>query len=405
MIKNILKQLWNQRKANSLIATELFLTFIFLWIIADQIFLQYEKYNRPMGFNIDNTYLIRIDELPSSARDYISQKQSGSTRKEDWINIFSRIRRVEGVEEVAASSCTHPYSGCYYGEIYMAIHGNDTITYNGASRLVSPEYFKVFRIKTPDQQSLAGQVFRHHLVLSKDLADSLAVSRRDSVTNINDNKRPYIVDLCTTVRYAETWPDTPNAYQVIPESELLNEKFKGEICVRLQDGLSEDQRLSVWKNIKAACKVNNFSFFYSQSFKEVREKSLSDNTDYIKSVCCYAMFFIVNIILAIIGTFWLRAQQRRSEIGLRIAIGATRHSIFTQLVCEGIILFSVIILPSIIVMFNIWKLEILAMGNISSLILSMLATWLLMALMITAGIWYPALQAMKIEPVEALHEE
>ena len=32
-------------------------------------------------------------------------------------------------------------------------------------------------------------------------------------------------------------------------------------------------------------------------------------------------------------------------------------------------------------------------------------TWMLMALMIVAGIWYPAYGAMKVHPAEALHDE
>lgn len=35
----------------------------------------------------------------------------------------------------------------------------------------------------------------------------------------------------------------------------------------------------------------------------------------------------------------------------------------------------------------------------------LLVTWCLMALMVIAGIWFPARQAMKIQPAEALHEE
>lgn len=404
MIKNILKQLWNQRKGNGWIATELFLVSIFLWIIADQMFLRLEDFNRPMGFNIDNTYLIKIDELPSLSKDYVSSEKSGSTRKEDLITIFSRIRKIKGVEELSASSCARPYSGCNAEGMYMAIHGNDSIAYYGMSRLVSPEYFKVFNIQIPDQDRTAGQIFQHHLVLSKDLADSLNVSRGDSVLDLNKN-RFYIVDLCTPVRYAETWSDVPNSYMVIPETELIDERFKGDICIRLQNRLSENQRLSIWENIKKSCKVNNFSFFYSESYKELRKEYISTITNDIKSDYWYTIFLIVNIFLAVIGTFWFRTQQRRSEIGLRIAIGATRHSIFTLLISEGVILLSVIMLPAIIVIFNIWKLEILIMSNYSSHFFGMLITWLLMALMIITGIWYPARQAMKIKPAEALHEE
>ena len=32
-------------------------------------------------------------------------------------------------------------------------------------------------------------------------------------------------------------------------------------------------------------------------------------------------------------------------------------------------------------------------------------TWLLMALMIVVGIWYPAYKAMRLQPAEALHDE
>ena len=33
-------------------------------------------------------------------------------------------------------------------------------------------------------------------------------------------------------------------------------------------------------------------------------------------------FMLVNVFFGIIGTFWLRAQNRRGEIGLRMALGA-----------------------------------------------------------------------------------
>lgn len=40
MIKNILKQLWNQRRSNFWIALEIALVFVFLWFILNFIFKQ-----------------------------------------------------------------------------------------------------------------------------------------------------------------------------------------------------------------------------------------------------------------------------------------------------------------------------------------------------------------------------
>lgn len=38
-------------------------------------------------------------------------------------------------------------------------------------------------------------------------------------------------------------------------------------------------------------------------------------------------------------------------------------------------------------------------------LLGSLGAWLLIALMVVIGIWFPARQAIKIQPAEALHEE
>ena len=37
--------------------------------------------------------------------------------------------------------------------------------------------------------------------------------------------------------------------------------------------------------------------------------------------------------------------------------------------------------------------------------MTVLVSWLLMALMIVLGIWYPARRAMQVQPAEALHDE
>lgn len=405
MIKNICKQLWNQRKANVWIATELFLVSIFLWIIADQILYQYNRFNRPMGFDIEDTYTIWLNQLNSSVEGYISPEESGSNSLDDLLTILSRLRKVEGVEEVAANSCARPYSSCNAQIMFMSKHGNDTITHSAIVRIVSPEHFKVFHIQAADGHSPVGNVFQYQSVLSKDLAESLKVSRGDSIKCEWANT-PLVVEICTKIRYAETLDDTSNGYLVMPEAELVRNQWPQDISIRLRDNLSEDQRIAVWKNIKAACQVNNFSFFLSNSYKDIRKEYIASTVDQIKSMGWYAAFLMINIFLGIIGTFWFRTQQRRSEIGLRQVVGASRRSIFTQLITEGIILQTVVIIPTVIVLVNAWHLDLLSPdGSLSRFLLCMLTTWLLTVIMIIAGIWYPAWQAMKVKPAEALHDD
>lgn len=405
MIKNILKQLWNQRKANAWIATELLLVSIFLWVIADRMVSQYDALSRPMGFEIEDTYLMYLDELSSTAPQYVSPEQTGSSSLEDLQTIFARIRKVNGVEALSASSCAMPYSPCNSGNMYMAVHGNDSISKHAMSRSVTPEYFKVFRILTP-QGKITGQEHRYEMVVSEDFADSLKLNRSDSIIALNYGEKVFVSEQSTKVRYAENWPDVCNAYLVIPETNLVAERWPEEICIRLRSGMSDEQRATVWERIKEASLLNNYSFFYQKSFTDIRKNYLSSSTDQIKTECWYAFFLLINIFLGVIGTFWFRTQHRRSEIALRLAVGASRRSVFALLISEGVILLSAMMILVIGIMVNISYFELLASNiTVTRFFEGMLITWLLMIAMIVAGIWYPARQAMKVQPAEALREE
>ena len=84
---------------------------------------------------------------------------------------------------------------------------------------------------------------------------------------------------------------------------------------------------------------------------------------------------------------------------------------------EGLLLLALVTLPAMLVCYNVgvgeftigrtalsWRPGPVEWSMIRFLIGS-LGAWLLIALMVMMGIWYPARQAMKIEPAEALHEE
>ena len=128
------------------------------------------------------------------------------------------------------------------------------------------------------------------------------------------------------------------------------------------------------------------------------------------------LFLLVNVFLGLIGTFWFRTRRRRSEIALRMAMGSTRGGVFRLLIGEGLLLLALVTLPAMVVCYNVgmaeftigrtslistWPIE----WSVIRFLAGSLGAWLLIALMVVIGIWFPARQAMKIEPAEALHEE
>lgn len=128
------------------------------------------------------------------------------------------------------------------------------------------------------------------------------------------------------------------------------------------------------------------------------------------------LFLLVNVFLGLIGTFWFRTRRRRNEIALRLAMGSTKKQIFCLLMGEGLLLLTLVTLPAMIVCYNVGIAEF-TMGHTELIttwpvkwsflrfLLGSLGAWLLIALMVVIGIWFPARQAIKIQPAEALHEE
>ena len=118
----------------------------------------------------------------------------------------------------------------------------------------------------------------------------------------------------------------------------------------------------------------------------------------------------MNIFLGVIGTFWFRTQQRRREVALRMAMGSSRQGVFLRLMSEGILLLTLAAVPAVIIAFNVGMAELVDVEKTSFrrrgvFLAAVVATWSLMAVMIVAGIWYPARGAMKVQPAEALHDE
>lgn len=155
--------------------------------------------------------------------------------------------------------------------------------------------------------------------------------------------------------------------------------------------------------------VGNLYLLDITPFSHLREICELEDMNEWKTQLCVLGFLLLNIFLGVIGTFWFRTQQRRKEVALRMALGSSRRGIFSCLMYEGVLLLTLAAVPAAVIAFNIGYAELVDVGKMSfdagRFLPALALTWLLMALMIVAGIWYPAYGAMKVHPAEALHDE
>lgn len=109
------------------------------------------------------------------------------------------------------------------------------------------------------------------------------------------------------------------------------------------------------------------------------------------------------------ATFWYRTRKRRCEVALRLALGSSRRLVMRYFLLEGFVLLLLAVIPALVIACNIqWAdltVHTLVDVSVARFVGCFVGAFLLMALMIFLGIWYPARQVMKVQPAEALHDE
>ena len=92
-----------------------------------------------------------------------------------------------------------------------------------------------------------------------------------------------------------------------------------------------------------------------------------------------------------------------------MASGPPRRGGFRRLTDEGLLLLTLAAVPAALIAFNVGMAELVDVERMPFSAVRFLwgiaMTWVLMALMVVLGIWYPARRAMRIQPAEALHDE
>lgn len=183
------------------------------------------------------------------------------------------------------------------------------------------------------------------------------------------------------------------------------------ISLRIRPEADTDNLQPVLSGYDVAAAGRSILSFDIQSYKDQKiERDAAEGiTPYIRSARLIVIFFVFNVFIGLMGTFWFRTRHRRSEIALRMAMGSSRGRIRWQLLGEGLLLLALASIPALMICINMVMADVTFTEATDAtwgrFVICVSIVWILMALMVIAGIWYPASRAMKVQPAEALHDE
>ncbi|RHO69184.1 ABC transporter permease [Parabacteroides sp. AF48-14] len=422
MIKHILKIIWNQRRSNVWIFMELLLVVAIFWVMMDSLFVDVSTYKAPLGFDITNVYKVNLGKISPDVPGYVPDELHQTSDGEDLIRLVDNLRQNPKVEEASLAYAACPYSWNTSWSSLIQAEADTTQKANTFQRLtVQPSYYDVFRFTDQEGHPLRPIVEQHtgELVITadmeKDFWNGQAGAGRQVKVGSTSNESITVAAVSTPIRRTEYDKSEPCFYllwrsdkDVIDAADWAQAQNM-ECFIRMKDGFRAEDMEAFLQQMSDRLTVNNLYVSSVKSLQEMRTSFLKPRTDNLTKKSVLIGFMLVNVFFGIVGTFWLRTQYRRGELGLRAALGASRSKLKQFMNVEGLCLLSFTVPLVLIFIVNMLYFDMpdtyRQPYSLWRFLVTFGGTCLLLAGMIWVGIWFPAQKIAKMDPAESLHYE
>ncbi|MGC1548149.1 MAG: FtsX-like permease family protein [Rhodanobacter sp.] len=403
-IKPILSALRRHKAGTILIAMQIALT---LAIVCNALFIIHQRIthlSRPSGVTESN--LLTVQNLWVGVDD---DATTPLTRSD-----LLALRQLPGVVD-ATKSNSYPLRGGGWSEgirldptmkkslAQTAMYAMDdhALATLGA-KLIAGRNFNADEVSAANEKSYTAPPV---IIITKALADKVYPdgSALGKPMYVGSFTKPSTV-IGIVERLEVPWPGTWTddwAYNVVMIPVQLTSKYSNYL-VRTQPGQLED----VAKALPGALiKVNRMRVIPAErgirTFAEVRANAYQTDRGMavVMGVICIVLLAITAAGILGLTSFWV--GQRRKQIGVRRALGATRRDILHYFLTENLLISTagVLLGACLAIGLNLWLVSHFEMQRIS--LLYVLAGLVLLPLLGQAATLAPALRASRVSPVEA----
>ncbi|MDL2256188.1 FtsX-like permease family protein [Parabacteroides sp. OttesenSCG-928-K15] len=422
MIRHIFKIIWNERKSNIWILVEYTVVFCILWFCCDYLSYVVRCNMEPLGFDITDTYEINMSKKVVDENEEIDEYALTQT-------FLARVKQYPGVESISLSHSSVPYLGST--SLNSTTILPDSILKGVRVRDVSTGFFDVFRIKLEkgavfnwendaESKNVVISGNKRGVIEYKNKNDELVDMEPSNIKKLYDRYRNIeyqVVGVVNPTKDTHYYPYEAGVYYPLKHDAVNLERV--QIVIRTSPSAGKDFATRFTKDMREQLNIGPY-FLTSITSMQDRKKGLlqrSGVTNNLNSIYAITTFLMINIFLGLIGTFWYRVQSRRSEIGTRISMGATKKNVQNMLFGEALLLLFVASFIAVNICLNIAQTEFLdviglpkanreQLGvGIEQDFLNYIFSFIILAVVSLVSIWYPARQAVSVPPAEALSEE
>lgn len=431
MLKIILKNLWARRSRSGWLLAELILVSIVSWIILDPVIVVTHDRNIPLGYDADRLCLVSLGALQPQAPGYDAQAEDSTVLMNSYLNMVRRVKDFPGVE-LAAPLLGYCYPNSQGSSNNSMRAEGDTLDISTMLMFFLPhtQFFETYGFR-PGKGMIPEELSDYDyteddIVLSENTAERFFGTkdvRNKRCWNVyrNDTTFMPVIGTVGTFKTQSEWRPVPVLFTPMLSVEVDDIPEYAQILVRIKEGVSMNRFLYEFRPwmVKELRAGNLFARSVQSYEKVITDGEYAGSTSIYYRNLAMAAFFLINLCLGVIGTFWLQTRTRREEVGVILSFGGTPGDIVRLLMGEGAVMTFVAVLVGCLLYLQYALKEGLEKGQnwvdstevywvtdfTQHFLVVSLIVFVIMLVVVLAGIYIPARRISRIPPTEALRDE
>lgn len=414
MIRHVFRLIWNRKRTNFLMMTEIFVSFLVLFAVVALGVYTADNWRRPIGYSIDRVWAVTIDmkqtgddafdvsqqetarqlllalrefpEIEGSAGTMLAPYQMGSSSSAyEW-----RGRRIEfGVAEVTDGFKDllglQLVEGRWFGpdddgQSYEAVVINQNMRAElfGTGPAIGQN---IANDRTPDGS--AAETARR-------VVGVVAAYREDGEF---DGTRNYVL-------YRKTMAGSPTAAD--SRDQRHRDRPPRTLLIKVRPGTTAAFEERLIKRLAAAAPAWSFEVTTLASMRDSFNRFAFAP---LVAVGLIAGFLMLMVAFGVLGVLWQTVTQRTREMGLRRAKGAAKVNVQRQILGEIAVMTTLALAAGVLVAIQFPLLDIIYFVEPHVYAIGLAISVSAIYLLTLTCAWYPSRMATRIEPAEALRYE
>lgn len=403
MIKLLFKQIWKQRRYNSLMIVEIVFSFIAVFALSSVVIKFTKRYHEPTGLEYKNVWYLSVNQPWNLPRE---QRLSDSIVVLKFDQLKNHIRTSFSEVKHIAKSNNHAMPYTHSMSSNCEDYKKTQICYNFSQ--TEPDFAATFGMNVIEgrwflPEDAASDVKR--VTINRKLKEELFGKEPAAGKTIYLGKPQIypvkIVGVFDAFKRQGEFSEEPNFM-------FDNFTFKKEhynpfesLAIQTLPGIGKDFEARL---IADLIKFDNSFEYRIEKVEQMRKQYIVSELGPLIIVGAIVLFLVVNVMLGLFGTLWLNISRRKPEIGLRRALGSPGRNILWQIIGETYALAAVAIVIALVFTSQLFIFDIFDL-SVSTLVEAHIVAFVAIIVLCTISAYAPAKLAAKLEPAMALHED